>query len=118
MSQELQAQLDSINQEIANIKKMMQPLLDKQLDIRQQIKIVESKKKIKELGLTLDQVQLSSGDGVPYKSHMMAFQEWCKSNSSKKYIEWNYCIFPINFTSWEEQVCSLYDLESLKPVDT
>lgn len=40
-------------------------------------------------GVTMKDVQLSSGDGVPWFDHIQDYANWLAENSTRRWAEWN-----------------------------
>jgi hypothetical protein len=53
-----------------------------------------SKQFIEKYKPTLDEVEMSWGDGKPYFGHVWAFTHWMKENNiSKRFCEWNKFVY-------------------------
>jgi hypothetical protein len=49
---------------------------------------------VKNLGITMDDVQLSLGNDLPWFGHYSYFFDWCDKYSKKPWREWDTLVFP------------------------
>ena len=80
---EMRARLDDLDAQIA-------PLEAERSRLRRSIEDETSRLWVAVNGVTLDLVQLSSGEGVPWHGHVRGFAEWMqRTRNTKPYAEWN-----------------------------
>lgn len=85
--------IDEIKKELKDTKRQIGSLEDRARKLRNVLRKIESIEYIKANSITKDDVQLSSGDDVPYFDTAWTFAEWLKDNSTKRYCEWNNKIY-------------------------
>lgn len=82
--------LKELNLEIAEIDVQIEVLKKRREPLRREKRDLESNAFISMYSITLDDVQLSRGDGVPHHGHIMNFANWMKENGiTKRFCEWN-----------------------------
>jgi FtsZ-binding cell division protein ZapB len=63
-------------------------------DLRKEKRELLSKQFIEKHEPTLEEVEMSSGEGKPYFGHVWAFTHWMKENNiSKSFCEWNKFVY-------------------------
>ncbi len=89
-SEQIQAEIDRLN---ARLK----PLLAERDALNHQCRDARSREFIAANRITLDQVQLSSGDGVPWFGDLKPFADWLiATKCRKRWAEWNGCLFMVS----------------------
>lgn len=63
-------------------------------------------------GITLDKVELSSGDDKPWFSMLPKFLEWCEKNSRKMFVEWNTLVYLRVNVDMNNPLCTVDMLEA------
>lgn len=81
--------------EIANLDRQINNLRHQKQELEQSIARSDAAEFIRMTGMTKDQVQLSTGPGVPWFGHVSGFATWLKvQRPRKRWCEWNTCIYP------------------------
>lgn len=86
--------LEELEQEIANTQNQIAPLKQKLDKLIRERNTVKSKLFIKINNITLENVEMSSGEGKPWFSTIMDFAKWMRKNGiTKRFCEWNGTIY-------------------------
>ena len=85
--------IESLEKKKEEIKLEIQPLLDLSNKLRRQIATAKSVKFIRDNEIVRSQVQLCSGEDVPYFNDVYSFGAWMRKNSTKPWLCWNGCIY-------------------------
>lgn len=73
------------------------------------------RKAIELLDISMNEIQLSSGDGVPYFVHATNFIKWATSGRPlPKYIEWNTLVYHVNDVNLLKPI---YNMDSVREAD-
>lgn len=89
--------IEQIDIEFQEIAKKMKPLAERSSFLTRERRILASKQFIAENKITRDDVQMSSGEGMPYMGFIGVFIDWLRAQPKKKrFAEWNHRIY---FTS-------------------
>lgn len=76
--------------EIASLEAQIKPLAEKLNTLRRQRERLESAAFIAGNKITVDDVEMSSGEGKPWFGNVSSFALWLKANkSTKRFAEWN-----------------------------
>lgn len=81
--------LDQIDAEIADVTSAIKPLSNRLEALKRERIHLLSRNWIAANGVSIENVELSSGDGKPYFGIAYKFIEWLKANSTKRFCEWN-----------------------------
>ena len=79
----------SLQMEIAALEIQLKPLLDRMATLRIQERDTLSREFIAANRITLDDVEMSSGDGKEWFPTSYQFGKWLADNSKKIWAEWN-----------------------------
>jgi len=84
-------QIDAKIKSVVNQIAYYQTMAD---DLRKEKRELSSRQFIEEHKPTLDEVEMSSGEGKPYFGHVWAFTHWMKENNTdKRFCEWNEIVY-------------------------
>lgn len=84
-----------INNELKTIEAEMRSLHARKDVLLNMENTARSKQWAKDNGVTLDQIQLSQGEGMPYFMDLYSFSAWNLTNPiKKKFFEWNKKVYP------------------------
>ena len=78
-----------IKAEVAVIKKQLVPLIKEGNLLERELEDALSREFIEANNINKDDVQMSSGKGIPWLNTVYHFGEWLKTNSKKRWAEWN-----------------------------
>jgi len=82
-STEIQVELDELEEKLA-------PLVKRHINLERELRDVKSLEFIAANNITLNDVQLSSGEGIPYCYVVKEFTDWMKLRKCEKpFAEWN-----------------------------
>ena len=82
--------IEQMQAELAGIIEQLKPLMQRQGELRRQIAQRKSREFARANQITLEDVQLSSGEGVPYFGTCLSFGTWLAHNRcEKRFCEWN-----------------------------
>lgn len=82
--------VDELNAEIENIEKQISPLVNHKVSLMRERDQLRAKEWITTSRITRDDVQLSSGDGIPWFGHIATYREWLqKQKQPRMFAEWN-----------------------------
>lgn len=82
--------LDQITNELAAVEEQIKPLLRRSAELKREKRKLESQAFIKANGVTLDDVELMSGEGKPWFGMLSEMAAWMrKTKSTKRFCEWN-----------------------------
>ena len=85
--------MSELEQIEAGIKSAVNQIKDYQVVVDELRKAL-SKQFIEKHKPTLDEVEMSSGEGKPYFGHVWAFTHWMKeNNTSKRFCEWSQVVY-------------------------
>lgn len=86
--------IQEIQSELRSIDAQIDPLVRRKNQLLNNLRTLRSLAWIEANGVRLKDVQLSSGDGIPWHGTIDAFREWLASRIKKKrFCEWNGRLF-------------------------
>lgn len=86
--------IEQIESDIAEIERRIEPMRRDKQSLVRELRRAKSIAWIKANNVTRDQVQLSSGDNIPWHSHCEAFATWLlQTKCEKRFCEWNGTLF-------------------------
>ncbi len=80
--------IEQIERELANIEEQRLQLTRRSCDLTQEHSRLRSKAFIAANGICREDVQMMDADDVPWLPHVLAFAEWLRANSTKRFCEW------------------------------
>ena len=89
MSENTTRSLESIEDEIRAVKEYIESYKTKLRESEEIRRKIKSRDFIAANEITMADVELSSGDDRPYFGDVWNFAKWLKSNSAKRFAEWN-----------------------------
>jgi len=82
--------IDQLQKEVEEIRVRERLLLGQRRAIENEIRTILSKQFIIDNYITLNDIQVASGDDIPYHGDCSEYGKWLKTNNiTKKYCEWN-----------------------------
>ena len=97
MSGRMPATAKDIRLELDVLSAQLKPLLLRQGELEGALRRAVSREKVAELGISIEDVVLSSGEGVPWFYRDNLFVQWIRSNglTHKPWVEWNGSVYPM-----------------------
>ena len=85
--------IEEVTSELASIEDRLRPLQARQSALERELRTLASAAFIAANKITRDDVQMSSGDGIPHHDHVVEFGRWlADTNCQRRWCEWNGCI--------------------------
>jgi len=81
--------IQAIEAELQSIDDQMRPLRARAATLKNELRRLRSLAFIEANNVTIDDVELSSGDGKPWFGHINSFAAWLRQNSTRRFCEWN-----------------------------
>jgi len=82
--------IDQLQKEVEEIRVRERLLLRQRRAIENEIRTILSTQFISDKSITLNDVQMASGDDIPYHGDRTEYGKWLKANKiTKKFCEWN-----------------------------
>lgn len=85
--------LKEVEAELRFIAEQMKPLMKRSSELNRERRRLKSIAFIEANGVRREDVEMSSSDDKPWFGNIMQFGEWLKSNSNKRFCEWNEMIY-------------------------
>jgi hypothetical protein len=87
-------EIENIDRELAKIDAAAEPLRRRRADLEREKRMLLSQQFLDANEITMDDVELSSGDGKPWFGHVKSFVDWMKEHgTTKRFAEWNTVIY-------------------------
>lgn len=106
--------MKTIEQQIDEVVEQIRPLEKKLEKLRYEKRHKDSRDFISANRITLEAVEMSDGPGKPRFGHIADFVEWLKTNSTKRWAEWNMTIYfqsDLKAGRMPEMPAVIYDLK-------
>ena len=85
--------IEQVKRELADIADKMKPLAARAEVLNRERRRLQSIAFIEANGVRKDDVEMSSGNGKPWFGTVWEFATWLKTNSTKRFCEWNESIY-------------------------
>lgn len=85
--------IEQLQSAINDIAAKIEPLERERLRLRRELARLKSQEFIRVNGIRRADVELSYGDRKPHFGILATFSKWMKTNSTKRWLEWNGCVY-------------------------
>ena len=93
--------MDNTQQELDNLNERLAPMLRRKAELENILRDKRSRDWIKENGVTAENLQLSTGAGIPWHATLWRYAKWLSTLSPRpRFCEWNGRIYHT-----EELIC-------------